>query len=819
MAQQLATITPPRLKTDSAAVYPERALRDHVHDSVTVALVLEIGSDGYVRRANVVEPRGHGFDDAAVSAAFGLVFEPATRDGRPIAAKIKYQYNFTPPAPRLSGRVAGQVSDLPIRGANVTIRDAAGKEYRVSSDSEGRWQVEDIAPGRAHLLVTASGMHPQESDEELAPGEATDVVSRLSREPLATSATPPPETEVEVRGDRPPREVSKRTLTRDEIRHSAGTMGDALLSIQNLPGVARPPPFSGNLVVRGSGPDETGVFVDGTEVPLIYHFGGLSSAVPSELLEKIDFYPGNYSALYGRGMGGVIDVRLRDPKKDGYHFLAENSFLGLRLLAEGPLAKGWTFFASGQRSWLDVLLSPLVDEATALPVWGDYQFALQKNFADRSSFRLLFFGSDDAFKLVSPTANAANPSLSGALGYHTSFWRAQARFESRFSENTELRLTAAYGLDALDFNLGTNMGALAAHPLSGRAELSQRLVRGVVANIGADILYEPYDLSLQLPPPSRPGMPDGGPGQPPIRTDGSSSLFRPGAYTELEVVPWRGARAVPAMRLDYDSSTRRWDFAPRLNLRQDLSAGYPRTTLKGGLGRYYQPPDPLQTDPRYGERGLSSNRSLHVDVGLEQEFTRNLELSLDGFYKKFDHLVVPGAANAGSGAAYGVEWLLRYKPDGHFFGWISYTLSRTERRDLPSEPLRIFQYDQTHVLTVLGNYNFGHGWQLGARFRFGSGDLETPLTTGAYNATAGSQLPSAAYPPFGSRYPAFHQLDLRVERSKRYRYFRITTYLDLQNAYFANNPLARLYDYKYTKSSFVHGLPIFPVFGARLELP
>ena len=70
--------------------------------------------------------------------------------------------------------------------------------------------------------------------------------------------------------------------------------------------------FSGQLVVRGSAPEDTTIFVEGVDVPLVYHFGGVSSVIPTELLEKIDFYPANYSSVYGRGMGGMVDVGLED---------------------------------------------------------------------------------------------------------------------------------------------------------------------------------------------------------------------------------------------------------------------------------------------------------------------------------------------------------------------------------------------------------------------------------------------------------------------------------------------------------------------------
>ncbi|MFK5282723.1 TonB-dependent receptor plug domain-containing protein, partial [Lacticaseibacillus paracasei] len=86
------------------------------------------------------------------------------------------------------------------------------------------------------------------------------------------------------------------------------SLGDALRSLQNLPGLARAPFLSGSLIVRGSAPGDTQVLVDGMPLPLLYHFGGLSSTIPTNMLDRIDFYPGNFSARFGRAVGGVVDI-------------------------------------------------------------------------------------------------------------------------------------------------------------------------------------------------------------------------------------------------------------------------------------------------------------------------------------------------------------------------------------------------------------------------------------------------------------------------------------------------------------------------------
>src|SRR5207248_5214052 len=100
------------------------------------------------------------------------------------------------------------------------------------------------------------------SEEEVTLGFATQVVYRPQLEGEAV--------DIVVKGDRPPREVTKRELTMEEITRIPGTNGDALRALQNLPGVARPPGVAGLLIIRGSAPTDTQVLVDGTFIPLAY---------------------------------------------------------------------------------------------------------------------------------------------------------------------------------------------------------------------------------------------------------------------------------------------------------------------------------------------------------------------------------------------------------------------------------------------------------------------------------------------------------------------------------------------------------------------
>ena len=833
-APRLPVVVPPVVKANDGARYPQQALSEGFYDTVDVLLLLTIDDNGIVTSAVVDKPAGHGFDEVALAAAQKLVFDPATRDGKPVAARTRFVYRFTPPPAVLSGRVVTFARERPITGATVVVRDPLGHERTVTTGFDGTWRIEGLPADTYHVTVSAPAMASHEADETLNPGQeaaATDRLAPLAAVEPAAAASPNASPggsevveEVEVRGERPPREVTKRTLEQREISRIPGTNGDALRSLQNLPGVGRPPGGAGLLIVRGSAPQDTQYFVDGTPVPLVYHFGGLSSVVPTEMLDRIDFYPGNFSSQYGRAMGGIVDVGLTDPKKDAVHGFAQADLIDTRVFASGPLFDtGWSFAVAGRRSWFDLWLGPVLKAAGAgvsvAPVYYDYQALLQRDLGKRSNIRFAFFGSDDRLAILLNSAPSGNPTLTGGLGFHTGFWRAQALYRNRFSDDTELRVVAAAGEDYFEFNFANLVFNVTDWPITSRVELAQKLEKRLTMNVGLDMLYEPYTITVQAPPLPKPGEPPPGPfsTRPPLYTHSSDSIYQPAFYTEWEATPWAGTRIVPGVRLDYTKATKSWDLAPRLVVRQDVTRA-PRTTLKAGAGLFTQPPQPQETNAVFGTPGLTSNRAYHYDVGVEHEFTRHIEASLEGFYKQLDNLVTQGAGNTGTGLIYGAETLIRYKPDDRFFGWLAYTLSRSERRDAPGMPLHLSQYDETHILTVLGSYRLGKGWEFGARYRLTSGYMYTPQTYGYYDENIGTYLALQSQPPFSSRLPLFNSLDLRVDKTWVTGWGKIGAYLDVLNVFNNGNVAGISYNYNFTQTSYASDLPILPSLGLRVEM-
>jgi hypothetical protein len=264
------------------------------------------------------------------------------------------------------------------------------------------------------------------------------------------------------------------------------------------------------------------------------------------------------------------------------------------------------------------------------------------------------------------------------------------------------------------------------------------------------------------------------------------------------------------------------DFVPEPR----LAARYQFTSwmaIKGALGFYHQQPDPGSYSSQFGNVNIQPEKGLHYVLGFEFQPTSTLHIEVQGFYKDLRSLIVrseQGAKtildNDGIGRVYGGELLVRQEIWKNFFGWITYTVSRSERRDHPDEPWRVFQYDQTHILNLIASYRFPRGFQLGVRFRYVTGNPYTPVKSAYYDSTNNQFMPNYAQ-TYSGRLDAFNQLDVRIDKTWTYNKWKLSLYIDIQNVYYAQNEEGVAYNYDFSKPRPVTGLPFLPVLGMRGE--
>lgn len=830
-------VSEPVLVEFASAEYPAEAKAAGLDGDVVLAI--SIDKEGKVTNVEVLEPAGHGFDEAAVAAARKFVFEPARRGDRPVASKIAYKYHFhaepaAPAAPSavpvFDGRVQLANGGAPLAGAKVRIFSGNALVLELATDADGRFRSEALAPGDYRVEVAADGFEAYTAEEHVAAGEETSVSYGVVPKNDEAGAT------VVVKGARPSREVTRRTLSRHELNRVPGTSGDALRAIENMPGVARAPVLSGQLVVRGNADQTTPVFVDGLWFPTIYHFGGLSSVVPTEMLDEVNFYPGNFSVKYGRALAGVVDAHLRETRDDGrYHGLAQVDLIDARAMLEGPIpgAKGWNFIGGVRRSHVDAWLVPLLrtkdTQIDAAPVYYDYQLIADTRPTKKSYLRIGVVGYDDHFRAVneaganSGTIDTMNASLGVGVIYHATL-----------SPETSVDVTMSIARSKERFVISNIRAENVANGILGRGEVTQRLTPRATLRTGYDLLFAPYHAKGSLPE-------DAGAGAPPIGSgvtvpaqvfDHSGNFLLPALYTEMSLEPNDRTHVVSGVRADFTYESRRVDVAPRMTARYDVVPGPRKTTLKAGSGLFYQAAGLFEVVLSDDPEKLRSQRAWQNSLGAEQQFTDHLTLSVEGFFNLLDQQIERGLNdqgvlaynNLGTGRIYGAELMLRYSEDEHFFGWLSYTLSRSERTYQPGQPSTLFYLDQPQILTILGSYMLGRGWEVGARFRFVSGNLYTPCvglgpgsppaifssTQAGYLCLSGRQN--------SKRLPPFHQLDVRVDKRWVFGGFTLGAYVDVINVYNRINPDFIAYNFDYTQSRPQTGsLPIVPSIGIRGE--
>ena len=831
-------ITPPSLKKFVDAVYPPDAYAQGISGTVEVELV--VGTDGKPRDVKVVTPAGHGFDEAAVAAVQQFEFQPATKDGQPMAARIRYPYVFEiqrEPQPEAApveeaapepGRIEGQIlaieNDKPLGGVEILVT-AEGSEntLRTTTDDQGRFAFADLTPGPYTIRVQTLGREPREQVEQVRTGEATAITYRLQEPPDpeafgAVARIPPP-----------PREVTRRTISKEQLTRIPGTRGDALRTVELMPGVARPPLGAGALIVRGSSPQDTQALFEGLPIALLYHFGGLTSFINSRFIESIDFYPGNFSVRYGRVRGGVVEVRAADIPRDGFHAVADLNLVDASFLAQAPVSDDAEVAFALRRSYFDVLFGAALEDAdistVAAPVYYDYQ-AMALYRPGRDKLRLMVYGSSDKLQLLFEQPADVDAAVSGDFDFATQFHRAHVSWRRPLSDDVDQDIDLAVG--ALDVTL--DVGDAFEFNLKGvdiyqRSEWRARVTDDVRLIAGLDVFVLPGEYKYVGPPPgSTEGNAENQQGAPSNRDEISASddfvLVQPAIYveTDLNLDP---LSIQLGSRVDYYDEIDHFSYDPRASSQLQLTDS---TKLKAGIGLFSQPPQFQESSPQLGNPELDPMRTLHVSFGVDQEITEGFTIGIDGFYKHlYDNIIgtefgdAPFFTNDGLGRIYGAELAVRIDPRGRFFGYISYTLSRSERKDPGDEDWRLFDFDQPHIFTASAVYRLGRGWEAGATMRLVSGNPDTDIISASQNVIAEQHSP--VFGPLNAiRSPAFNRLDLRIEKQWTFTHWKLALYLDVQNVYNADNPEGYTYDFEYRKRQPIRGLPILPILGLRGDM-
>lgn len=814
-------LEPPRLLEGTPPPYPAGATGE-----ARVVVSLLIDEEGRVVAAEIAEPGGEPFDSAVLDHVRGFAFSPATSDGEAIRARIRLAFAFAPPVPvepaaeaagerppggaatppaegaggeaaaappaaagveaagpaagppgepettGTTGLLAGQVFERGTRDALADARvEAAGQVAFV--DDEGRFELR-LPAGLWEMLVVQEGYAPLRTAVQIEEGTRLELILRLDRERGARPF------ETVIHGRRDEEEVTRVSLAGEEIHNLPGTMGDPFRAIEALPGIT--PVLTGlpYYFVRGAPPSGTGFYLDGVRVPALFHLALGPAVVHPSLVERIDFFPGGAPADLGRYVGGMVRAETRLPRADHWRLEWDLRLTDVGALVEVPVTDDLRVSASGRYSYTGWLIK-LFEEDAYLQFW-DYQGRLEWDFAPGHRLVLFGFGSFDQAGEEEDDGTVDGPKIQ--------FHRVDLRYRYRHGGDLRAELAAWFGYDATTMDEEDDVG-LTMWAGGPRASLVWSPAAWIDVAAGTDLEARHFPA---------PGLEEDDDLTPLTRERDAILLgtwakatLRPTEATDLQI----GARH-DVHRVAGDTES--W-FDVRLLLRHRLTD---RLWLKGSVGTFHQPQSFLIDLPGLGSFVVDSGPqfSYQVSQGVEIALPWELGLDVQAYYSDFANLSEPdiggdedpfatdasGIFEPLDGRAYGVELLLRRHLGAGVFGWIAYTLARSER-DYRSGPATA-DFDQTHVLNLVLSWDIGRGWRVGGRFHFRSGRPYTPQEYVPDAIPGVDGVCRNAGPRNSERLPPFYRLDLRVDKKWTFETWWFALYFEFINVTFTAEPLS-----------------------------
>ncbi len=850
-AQPQRVIVPPKLTTFVEAEFPASEVK--AGKGSAVLLQIAIDATGKVASVAVVESGGPAFDLAAVAAAKQFVFTPATVDGTPIPVKIAYRYQFTFTEKLIKKQTAdfeGVVRDRHTKQPMPNVRILVDTGQEALTDPQGKFKIVDIAPGDHLVTISGESLATVGTTETFEASKKIDATYEVDKKKENAGGGDEDE-EIVVTAPRLKKQVVSTEVQATQAAKVPGTQGDVLKVVENLPGVARAAAGSSSLVVWGSAPQDTRVYVDGVHVPLLYHGGGYRSILPSNFVKSVELAPGGYGPSYGRGLGGLVTVAMRPLDEEGVHGSVGADVIDASGDIRAKLSDRVHVAVGVRKSYLDVVLANVTSEDVGdivpIPRYWDSQFRLVYDLAPHETIEVGALASSDR---ISNTLVNPDPSLTTQQTTGTDFQRVYLHYEKHLADSAVVTVVPSFGFTST--SLANSYGSIVTDgtnhsTLFGlRADWHGPLMDHVRGAVGIDVEMVTSSLhrdgSIGAPPREGDiyvfGQPP--PGQ--VNEDdwkAAIGTLAPYAEADISLVDDR-LHIIPGARFEpYITSTSKTlptaanspdqgythevaQIEPRISVRYAFT---PEISAKAAFGIYHQAPQPEDLSAVFGSPTLGLSSAQHYLAGGTFQLTPSLSVEMTAFLSEQQQLVARSEAESpliaealvqtGIGRAYGTQFLLRQQQVGRFFGWVSYSILRSERKDAPGLDWRLFDYDQSHVFTALGSYDLGKGFEVGLRFRFATGYPRTPVLGAYFDASTNTYQPI-----FGEhnslRIPSFASLDARV--AKHFKWNRVDgeVYLDVQNVTDHSNPEEIVYNTNYTQRGYITGFPILPVIGARL---
>lgn len=717
----------------------------------------------------------------------------------------------------LSGYIKDAASAETLIGASVY---APQLKIGTTTDFNGFYSL-NLPKGKYQLQISFIGYETKTVEIEVSGNNKLDVKLASS----STQLTEVTVTDQVKAANVEDMKMSSEVLSIKTIKEIPAFMGevDVLKAIQALPGVQSGGEGTTGYFVRGGSADQNLVLLDGATVYSPSHLMGFFSVFNADVIKEAELYKGGVPAQYGGRSASLLDIKQRNGSSDKFHGNGGLGLIASRLSLEGPIQKGKSsFLVAGRRTYADVFtrMSSKPELKNSVMYFYDLNGRLNFRIGEKDVVTLSGYYGDDVLK--------NKEQLSWNWGNRT----ATANWKHSFSNKLYADISALYS----DFNYTLGVNSTANSELEWKARINDETVRAdftYLANsrfsfkVGAASIYHTI----------QPGVIDisGGETETSFELETQHAL-ESSAYLSSTIkvndeftidaglrysmfqniggtVNRYGDDTEPLSSTTYDAREfhgTQGGFEPRLSMRHMLGTSSSIKMSYNRMRQYLQ----LASNSTTGtpldiyfpaSENIKPQIADQIALGYFKNFNDNsYELSAEVYYKYMQNQIdfkdnanlilnehLENEVLSGDGQAYGLELMLK-KTQGKLTGWISYTLSHTERtiEGINDGKAYLPTQDRPHAINIVSSYQIKPRLQFGAAWTYSSG-APISLPTSSY------EYDGVVVPVYdeknGYRLPDSHRLDVSLNldgKKKPGRKWEYSWNFSIYNVYARQNPFS-----------------------------
>lgn len=648
---------------------------------------------------------------------------------------------------------------------------------------------------------------------------------------------------------------------------------DVLKAIQLFPGVQSGNEGTTGLYVRGGGPDQNLILLDGVPVYNADHLFGFFSVFNPDAIQHVSLVKGGFPARYGGRLSSVLDIRMKEGNNKEYHGEVSVGLISSKLTVEGPLVKNKSsFIVSARRTYIDLLVQPFIkameDNASGGYYFYDVNTKLNYILSDKDRIFLSFYtGQDKAYAKYKDSYFYDNTrhEYSSDAGLDWGNFTTAFRWNHIYNKKWFSNITATFS--RFRFEVGeTFLSKQTENGNTQTSEFSFKYFSGIHDwALKADFEYHPSPRHRVLL-----GISDiyhtFSPGSTIFKYSDSSensfniettygnnkvyaheiSLYGEDEFSlssKIKINAGVHASLFPVQGTLYNS------IQPRLNARYLLKENWSVKLAASKMTQYIL----LLTNSGIGlptdlwlpvTQNIKPQQSWQYAAGIFHELKNGIEISLEGYYKDMTNLIEykEGAdffsasqnweekIETGKGNAYGAEFLIR-KTEGKTTGWIGYTLSWANRQfdNLNFGEQFPYRYDRRHDIGIAITHTLSERVDFGIVWVYGTGNaVSLPIEKYPGIVNQEGSYPYYFYPDVqyyegrnGFRTPAYHRLDIGVNLHKKLKRGERTWSFNIYNLYNRKNPFMIYFSTEYnygnskptTRLKQISLFPLIPSFS------